>query len=104
MNSSSRHQSDSSDSLTGGLQHRLRVYIAAECHSCQEAVLLMAEIARQFPQLITEIINLDEPGAEKPEEVFAVPTYLLDGKIISLGNPYPEQMRAKIKAVLAEKG
>ncbi len=63
----------------------------------------MAEIARQFPQLITEIINLDEPGAEKPEEVFAVPTYMLDGKIISLGNPYPEQLRAKITSVLAEK-
>ncbi len=64
----------------------------------------MAEIARQFPQLVTEIINLDEPGAEKPEEVFAVPTYLLNGKIISLGNPYPEQLSAKIMAVLTENG
>ncbi len=63
----------------------------------------MAEIARQFPQLITEIINLDEPGAEKPEEVFAVPTYVLDGKVVSLGNPYREQMSAKIKAALTEK-
>ncbi len=63
----------------------------------------MAEIAQQFPQIVTEIINLDEQNAEKPEEVFAVPTYMLDGKVVSLGNPYREQMSAKIKAALAEK-
>lgn len=93
----------SSDTLTGSLRPRLCLYVAAECQSCQEAVLLLAEMAREFPQLVAEIISLDKPGVEKPTGVFAVPTWLMDGKIISLGNPYPEQMRARIASVLAEK-
>ncbi len=66
--------------------------------------MIAAEISQRFPQLITEVINLDDPSATKPDQVFAVPTYLLDGKILSLGNPYREEMFAKISAALSEKG
>lgn len=79
---------------------RLCVYISADCMSCREAALMMAEIAQRFPQLATAIINLDEPEAERPDNVFAVPTYVLDGKVLFLGNPYREQMFAKLSAAL----
>lgn len=65
---------------------------------------MTAEITRRFPQLLTEIINLDEPDSDKPDYVFAVPTYALDGKVISLGNPYREQMFARIKSALPDIG
>ena len=61
---------------------------------------MMAEVAQRFPQLVAEIINLDEPEAQPPDNVFAVPTYVLDGKVIFLGNPYREQMFAKLSAAL----
>lgn len=82
-------------------QHRLRVYITSQCFSCEEAVLIAAEITQKFPQIITEIVNLEDPCASKPEMVFAVPTYLLDGKLLSLGNPYREHLFAKIADVLS---
>jgi hypothetical protein len=54
-----------------------------------------------FPELITEIINLDEPGAVKPDKVFAVPTYLMDGNILFMGNPYLETMISRVQDALS---
>ena len=34
-----------------------------------------------------QLIDLSQPGVIKPESVFAVPTYLLNGDVVSLGNP-----------------
>lgn len=82
--------------------HRLSVYVTSECFSCREAIELASAIAKHFPDLRTEVIKLDEPGAVKPENVFAVPTYVLDSKIVSLGNPYPEQMYERIAQVLSQ--
>ena len=61
---------------------------------------MMAEIAQRFPQLVAEIINLDEPNVQPPDNVFAVPTYVLDGKVLFLGNPYRDQMFARLSAAL----
>ena len=80
---------------------RLCVYVSADCLSCSEAVRLAGEIAQRFPRLVTEIINLDEPESQRPDNVFAVPTYVLDGRVLYLGNPYPEQMFAKLAAAFA---
>ena len=33
------------------------------------------------------VVDLSQPETERPPRVFAVPTYLLDGTVISLGNP-----------------
>ena len=85
----------------GAPRHRLRVYITTECFSCEEAVLIAAEITQKFPQIVTEIVNLQDPCASKPDNVFAVPTYLLDGKVLSLGNPYREHLFARIADVLS---
>lgn len=85
----------------GAPQHRLRVYITPECFSCEEAVLIAAEITQKFPQIITEIVNLQDPCASKPDCVFAVPTYVLDGRLLSMGNPYREQLFAKITDLLS---
>lgn len=63
--------------------------------------MLAAEVTRQFPQIITEIINLDDPCSAKPASVFAVPTYLLDGEVVGLGNPYREQLFTRIREVLS---
>lgn len=85
----------------GVSQHRLRVYITSQCFSCEEAVLIAAEITQKFPQIITEIVNLEDPCVSKPDSVFAVPTYVLDGNLLSLGNPYREQLFARITDLLS---
>lgn len=82
-------------------RHRLMVYVSAECFSCQEAVQLAADVAQQFPQIITEVVDIDDPSAAKPETVFAVPTYILNGNVLGLGNPYPDQLFARIVELIS---
>jgi hypothetical protein len=80
---------------------RLEVYVAAHCLSCVEAHRLAAAAARRFPGLDVRTIDVDaaarrSAGQVLPESVVAVPTYLLDGRVVALGNPDPEQLFACI--------
>ena len=45
---------------------------------------------------MVRVIDLDRAGAPPPEGVVAVPTYVLDGQVVSLGNPYPEELFARL--------
>jgi hypothetical protein len=83
--------------------HRLSLYITSDCFSCQESVSIISEVAKRFPELITEVVNLENAGAVKPDEVFAVPTYLMDGKMLFMGNPYLETMISSIRDVLSRR-
>lgn len=80
----------------------MQIYVSSDCFSCEEAILMASEIARKFSHLLTEVVNLDDPGAHRPENVFAVPTYVLDGKVLSLGNPHREHLFASITAALGD--
>ncbi|GHO72226.1 hypothetical protein KSC_111180 [Ktedonobacter sp. SOSP1-52] len=53
---------------------------------CREAVLIVQE-ARSIAGLEVTVVNLDAPGQRVPLQVFATPTYILDGLVVSLGNP-----------------
>jgi len=64
----------------------LEIYVANHCENCQEA-LRLAELARDVPGTEVRVINLDTTSDPVPARVVAVPTYLLDGRVVSLGNP-----------------
>ena len=79
--------------------HRLEVVVAADCHVCAEARRLAREMGEQFPDLEVQVIQVD--GEQTiPRGVVATPTYLLDSKIISIGNLYREALVRKL-ALLA---
>lgn len=78
---------------------KLQVYVSDGCWSCAESRRMVAEMAPQFPQVLMEL--LDTQTHPLPDEVFAVPTYVLDGKVISLGNPYPADLRRKLMAAVS---
>jgi hypothetical protein len=64
----------------------LDVVVAPDCRGCEEARVVASEIRRRFPDLRVNLIELD--GRQPPpERVVATPTYLLDGTVVSLGNP-----------------
>jgi hypothetical protein len=46
----------------------------------------------EFPEVHVEVVER-EATADWPDEVFATPAYLLDGKLRSLGNPTREHLR-----------
>jgi putative intracellular protease/amidase len=81
---------------------RLDVYVAAHCLGSTEARRLAGAAAACFPDLRVRVVDLDRDldgpggGAPPPGGVVAVPTYVLDGRVVALGNPAPEQLFARL--------
>ncbi len=78
----------------------LEIYITDHCANCQEAVLI-AEQAGGIVGLVVTVVNLDAPGQHVPPQVFATPTYVLNGLVVSLGNPERDTFLAGLRAELA---
>lgn len=73
------------------------IYVAQHCNTCAYAYEVAAEIRRQFPHVQVHMVDMENPTEAIPEVVFATPTYLLNGRVWSLGNPSP----AKVQETLA---
>lgn len=80
---------------------QLEIYITNQCTNCVEA-LLIAERARGIAGLEVAVIDLDQPGQHVPPRVVAVPTYLLNGRIVSLGNPKREEFLSELRQLSEE--
>lgn len=76
----------------------LQVFVSDDCWTCRESRRLVAEIAPEFPQVQIELLDLH--SAQKPVTVFAVPTYVLNGRVISLGNPHLADLQRTLRAAL----
>ena len=74
---------------------RLQVYIAEHCWTCRETTLIVAEVAAAYPDVTCQVLDL--ATVEQPENVFAVPTYVLNGRVIFMGNPTPEQLSRRLE-------
>lgn len=77
--------------------HTLTVYIADDCWSCHETQRILDDVVPQFPDLLLNLVNTTQQPL--PDHVFAVPTYLLNDKIISLGNPTREALQKRLASV-----
>ena len=78
----------------------LEIVIAKHCQQCRESVRVADALQRAFPKLDVRVIDLDAPDALKPDVVFAVPSFLLNGRVVSLGNPEVEELSGMIRALL----
>ncbi|MCA1607606.1 MAG: hypothetical protein LC775_19550 [Acidobacteria bacterium] len=70
----------------------LRIYVARHCPSCEEAKRLADEVRKRFARVNLEVIDLSAEGGQNLDEVFSVPTFVLDGSTFSLGNPTPAEL------------
>jgi alkyl hydroperoxide reductase subunit AhpF len=82
----------------------LEIYVAIDCQTCARALELADAVARQYPGLIVEVIDVSETEAAVPDAVFAVPTYVLDGRVVSLGNPSVDDLTEMIDSALTSLG
>lgn len=86
-----------SQRLSRGDIVRLEIYVSSECPNCGEAVKLAEDAAARYPNVVVRVIDLDQlNGNPPPDPVVAVPTYLLNGRVVSLGNPDPEDLFARL--------
>ena len=79
---------------------KLQIIVASACANCEEASRLSDLVKARFPQVAIEVIDLDREPERQPDSVFAVPTYLLDGRVIWLGNPSEDALYTLLEAEL----
>lgn len=77
----------------------LQVYVQPGCPQCERATELAQEIDGDYEQLAVEVIDMATAPAHH-DDVFAVPTFILNGKVISLGNPGRNDLRREIESLL----
>jgi len=85
-----------------GVTAILTIYTMTHCPTCAETRRIAAEIGDRYRDLTVQLINLDQTPALRPLEVFSVPTYLLDDTVVSLGNPYLEDLDARVRHALRD--
>ncbi len=77
----------------------LQIYVDELCWSCAESYRIVESLQPSFPTVRFKFSDLRrEPH---PDTVFAAPTFLLNGRIISLGNPTPRRLRLLLEEAIA---
>lgn len=80
---------------------RVEIYVADHCSICDYTFEVAQYIQTDFPDVHVQIINLNHTSQEIPQSVFATPTYLLNGRLWSLGNPSFRDVEVHLRAALA---
>jgi hypothetical protein len=80
---------------------RLDVYVAENCFGCAEARRLAAVVASRFGRLSVRVVDLEREPDARPDSVVAVPSYVLDGRVIALGNPRQTELFLDLARLLA---
>lgn len=76
---------------------QLDIYIEPDCINCDSA-FRVAEIVRdRIPEVEVSVIDISQPGTRAPDNVFAVPTYLLNGETWSLGTPDEKRLLQRLE-------
>ena len=76
------------------MRTKLQIYITEGCPICEETKRLANDIAHRYPNFVVDLINLDDLATICPENVFAVPTFVCDDRVIFLGNPSISELDA----------
>ncbi len=74
----------------------LEIYVQDGCFGCQRSFELAERARGAFPEMQVDIIDMLSTGGIYRSQVAATPTYILDGEIISLGNPSPAELEAML--------
>ena len=78
----------------------LKVFIEPRCEPCERAMGLVGEIRERFPELEVEVVDVSREGVGRPDYVFAVPTFVLNDEVLSLGNPRSSRLVSAVEAAL----
>ena len=74
-------------------RHQLSIYVMQHCDGCAYAREVAEAIRLHYPRVCVAVVDIGQSGVTIPDEIFATPTYMLNGKVWSLGNPSDEMIR-----------
>ena len=81
----------------------LQVYVKQGCDTCDRARKIAGQVDAEFPNLAVEVVDVDVAGPGR-DDVFAVPTFVLEDRVLSLGNPQESHLQEQITALLQARG
>ena len=79
----------------------LKIYITENCPGCDEAHRIAAYVEQDCSEIDVELIDILDSQAVVPDAVFATPTFMLNNRIVSLGNPSLKQVARWIEEATA---
>ncbi|MBI2850546.1 MAG: hypothetical protein HYX80_05820 [Chloroflexi bacterium] len=81
----------------------LDIYVAKHCFGTAEALRIAAEVGRQLPDIEVKVTIFDEISRSEAPHVIATPSYILNGKLLFLGNPRLAELVKKVRSVQSAK-
>ena len=78
----------------------LKVYVSGHSANCSEALRLAEVAAVRYPCVTVQVVDLDTEQTPLPEFIVAVPTHVLEGRVLWLGNPSSEELFARLGEAL----
>lgn len=79
----------------------LKIFVAEHCSTCGETFAIATRIEQDYPDVTVEIIDIGDTQAIVPDAVFAIPTFMLNNRIVSLGNPHPDEIARWVEEAIA---
>lgn len=81
----------------------LQVFVKSDCEVCSRARQLARDADEQFPNLQVDIVDMSKTQPDR-DDVFAVPTFVLEDRVLSLGNPQESELHDEVASLLSERG
>lgn len=75
----------------------LKIFVTQDCPTCVESHIIARQIRQDYPDLSVEIIDVADKHAVVPETIFATPTFMLNNRVVSLGNPKLNEVARWVK-------
>ena len=80
----------------------LEIYVESDCSNCDVALDIARLVREEVPKVDVSVVDLSNPSITRPDSVFAVPTYLVNGETRSLGNPDGQKLVAELREMVKE--
>ena len=85
--------------------NQLHIYVTAGCSSCRRAREIASSLEGAYPGIRVEVVETETiPDESLPESVVAVPAYVLNGPLVSLGYPKLATIREQLAALVLRSG
>lgn len=75
----------------------LRIFVTQDCPTCAESHIIAHRIRQNYPDLSVEVIDVMSQQDVVPEAIFATPTFMLNNRVVSLGNPKLNEVARWVK-------
>lgn len=69
----------------------LIIYILEDCLGCERARRTACAVRERAPDIQVDVVDLSD-GQSPPSSIFGVPAYVLNGQVVSHGNPRLETL------------